>query len=66
MYFKFKSDGSNNEWGFKIDIFAESKTVETNWLADLRDSCNHLLVFMNKSLINSSYDPERDSTNSAL
>ena len=40
---------------------------EDNWLVNLRDTCNYLIVFLNKSLISSNFTmPEGENDCEAL
>jgi hypothetical protein len=55
LHFTFTSDDSTNYWGYKIDVEAEVVVVESNWLVNLRDTCNYLIVFMTKTLIDGSF-----------
>jgi len=56
LIFTFKSDGSGTRWGYKVDITAEILEIESNWLEDLRNTFNQVIIFMNKMLISGSYD----------
>lgn len=67
LHFTFTSDDSTNFWGYKVTIEAEVVVEESNWLQNLRDTCNYLIVLLNKSLISSNFTmPECDTTCEAL
>jgi hypothetical protein len=62
----FHSDSSNTDWGWRLTATISQECDVPTWLFNLRECCNDLLISLCQSMLNNSFDLERDPENKTL